>query len=74
MRLSNLVEKIPGPHWFKVAVGSAIGIGLPTIHFYSSRRERPGHGAFDVDKPEAVQKSMEQRDLDRGSRLRGGKQ
>ncbi len=74
MRLSALVEKIPGPHWVKVLVGSTIAIGAPTVHFYSSRRARPGHGAFDVDKPEAVQQGMEKADRARAARFTGGKQ
>ena len=46
--------------------------GPPSLSY--GRQARPGHGAFDVDKPEAVQRGMDQRDSDRASRLKGGRQ
>jgi hypothetical protein len=69
MRLSKLVDSIPGPNWFKVLVGSTVAIGVPTLHFYSGRRAKPGHGAFDVEKPQDVQQSMDQADRERAARL-----
>ena len=72
--LSALLDKVPGPPGFKVFVGCVIAIGGPTLHFYGSRKLRPGHGVFDVDKPEAVQQGMDKADLERASRLGGGKQ
>ena len=74
MKLSAMVKKIPGPPWVRVLVGTTIAIGVPTCHFYSQKRARPGHGAFDVDKPEAVQNGMEKATLDRANRLSGGRQ
>ena len=69
MRLSALIDKIPGPEWFQVTVGCIVMIGGPSLHFLYSQQKKPGHGAFDVDKPEAVQQGMEPADKLRTARL-----
>lgn len=69
MRLSALIDKIPGPQWFQVAVGCVVMIGGPSLHFFYSQQKKPGHGAFDVDKPEDVHTGMENADKLRTARL-----
>ena len=43
----------------QVFVGTTLALAFCAVTFYGGEKQKPGHGAFDVDKPEAVQNSME---------------
>ena len=67
---NNMVERvlnrIPGPRWVRVAAGTGIFMGLCAVTFFGGRKKKAGHGAFDVEKPEAVQTKQ---DSAEGARL-----
>ena len=44
-------------------------MGFCAIPFVTGQKKKAGHGAFDVDKPEAVQQSMDAAEQNRFSRL-----
>ena len=61
--------RIPGPIGVKVFVGTSALMGFCAATFYAGSSNKSGHGAFDTEKPEAVQAGMEKKDADRLSRL-----
>ena len=65
----TILNKIPGGKNVKVFVGTAACMGFCAIPFVTGQKKKAGHGAFDVDKPEAVQQSMDAAEQNRFSRL-----
>ena len=64
--LFTILNKIPGGTQTRVFVGT---VGILTFSyvtfFHIFPKKKAGHNAFDVDKPEAVQKLMDDRANDR---------
>ena len=42
-----------------VFLGTTAGIGFSWVTFLAVQSNKPGHSAFDIDKPESVQTSMD---------------
>jgi hypothetical protein len=56
-----------------VFVGTSASLGFCIVTFYSFRSKKAGHNVFDVDKPEAVQDAIDQREKEKVKALREGK-
>ena len=67
--LLTILNKIPGGKGVKVFVGTAACMTFCAIPFLVGPSKKVGHGAFDVDKPEAVQQNMDRAEEQRLSRL-----
>jgi hypothetical protein len=72
---NNIVEhflnRIPGPRWIRVLVGTSFFMGFCGVTFFGGKKKKSGHGAFDTEKPEMVQRgqdSAESARLDRFSK------
>jgi|LauGreStaDraftv2_3_1035109.scaffolds.fasta_scaffold500559_1 hypothetical protein len=57
----------------QVFVGTSASLGFCIVTFYSFRSKKAGHNVFDVDKPEAVQDAIDQREKEKVKALREGK-
>lgn len=57
--VERLLNRIPGPRWVRVAAGTGLFLGFCGVTFFSGRKKQAGHGAFDVEKPEAVQRGQD---------------
>lgn len=72
-RANNLFErglnKLPGGHNVKVFAGLAITLGFLGATFFGGKSKDSGHGAFDVEKPAAVQQAQDRNEADRLSRF-----
>jgi len=53
----------------KVFLGTVTILGISAITFFGPPRKKSGHNTFDVDRPEEVQKSIDQAQNDRLQRL-----
>ena len=60
MVLNRLVNAIPGSQGTKVFVGTTVALGLCALSFFGGKAKKSGHGAFDSDRPQAVQLSMDE--------------
>ena len=72
---NNIVERflnrIPGPRWVRVLAGTSFFMGFCGLTFFGGTKKKSGHGAFDTEKPEMVQRgqdSAEAARLDRFSK------
>ena len=43
----------------QVFLGTTVGIAISWVSFQAVQSNKPGHSAFDIDKPESVQTSMD---------------
>ena len=43
----------------QVFIGTTVGIAISWVSFQAVQSNKPGHSAFDIDKPESVQTSMD---------------
>jgi len=70
-RLEALILRIPGPTSVKVAVGTAGIMLFLGATFFGGKSGKAGSGsnAFDVNKPEAVQRNMDAAEEARLSRM-----
>jgi hypothetical protein len=57
--LNRLIVNAPGSNNAKTVVGVVGIIGLCAMQFYQGEKIKNGHRAFDLDKPEDVQTSMD---------------
>jgi len=58
--LHTLLNRLPGGTQTKVFIGTTTILGLSYYSFFHLfPKKKAGHNAFDVDKPEAVQASMD---------------
>ncbi len=57
----------------QVFLGVSASLGFCTSTFYAFRSKKAGHNVFDVDKPEAVQDAIDQREKEKVKALREGK-
>ena len=65
MVLNRLVNAIPGSQGTKVFVGTTVALGLCALSFFGGKAKKSGHGAFDSDRPQAVQLSMDEAEKNR---------
>ena len=70
---NNIIEKglnkLPGGPNTKGFVGTMLAFGFLGATFFGGKQKKQGHGAFDVDKPQAVQEGMDQAEANRLSRF-----
>ena len=73
--LEGLINRIPGPTGVKVAVGTSAIMLFLGATFFGGKSGKAGSGsnAFDVSKPESVQRGMDVAEQARLSRMLGGK-
>ena len=73
---NNIVERflnrIPGPRWVKVLVGTSFFTGFCGLTFFSGPKKKSGHGAFDPEKPEMVQRGQDSAEAARLGRFSKG--
>jgi len=63
------LNKLPGGQKYKVFYGTALIMGLLGATFFGGKTKKAGHGAFDVDKPQAVQEGQDAQESARLSRF-----
>ena len=70
---NNIIErglnKLPGGQGTKVAVGCAIAFTFLGVTFFGGKSKKPGHGAFDLEKPQSVQNAQDEQEARRLSRF-----
>ena len=71
--VERMLNRIPGPPWVRVLAGTGFFLGFCGVTFFGGKSKQAGHGAFDVEKPEAVQRGQDTAEsarLDRFSKSR----
>ncbi len=63
------LSKLPGGQKYKVLWGTALTMGFLGATFFGGQSKKAGHGAFDVDKPQAVQEGQDAQEDARLSRF-----
>ena len=71
--IENVLRKIPGGEKTKVFIGFGLCMGLLSVTFFGGKEKAAGHGAFDSERPEAVQAAMDKQEIARNSRFSQGK-
>lgn len=70
---NNIIEKflnrIPGPRWVRVLAGTSFFMGFCGLTFFGGTKKKSGHGAFDTEKPEMVQRGQDSAEAARLSRF-----
>jgi len=69
--LESLINRIPGPTSVKVAVGTGAIMLVLGATFFGGKSGKAGQNAFDVSKPESVQRDMDVAEQARLSRMLG---
>ena len=65
MVLNRLVNAIPGSQGTKVFVGTMGAFAFCAVTFFGGKATKSGHGAFDSDRPQAVQTAMDAAEKER---------
>jgi hypothetical protein len=63
------LNKLPGGQKYKVFWGTALTMGFLGATFFGGQSKKAGHGAFDLDKPQAVQEGQDAQEDARLSRF-----
>ena len=71
MGLEGLFNRVPGPMGVKVAVGTSAIMLFLAGTFFIPKGKGGGQNAFDVSRPESVQRSMDVAEEARLSRMLG---
>ena len=54
--IERFLNRIPGPRWVRVLAGTSFFLGFCGVTFFGGTKKKSGHGAFDTEKPEMVQR------------------